>query len=138
MTLAEQWLRERGIPPERWAGAQVHHAENTPEGMWGSVVMELERRGDDWIVTRLDRELASGEYTEVLLPCPSHHQMGRGTPGDSSARHCECVLSMAARSDRAFASPLEARTSSSAVMACTASWTAISCCEVIPGILWTA
>ena len=55
MQQAEEWLRGRGIAPERWPGIRVRHGENTPAGMWGSIVMELERRGDDWIVTRLDR-----------------------------------------------------------------------------------
>lgn len=55
MNRAEEWLRERGIAKERWPGARVHHGENTPGGMWASIVMELERRGDEWIVTRLDR-----------------------------------------------------------------------------------
>ena len=55
MTMAEEWLRDRGIDRNRWPGARVRHGENTPSGMWASVVMELERRGDEWIVTRLDR-----------------------------------------------------------------------------------
>jgi hypothetical protein len=55
MQKAEEWLRERGIGEERWPGTRVLHGENTPNGMWASVVMELERRGDEWVVTRLDR-----------------------------------------------------------------------------------
>jgi hypothetical protein len=55
MAKAEEWLGERRIERERWSGARVRHGENTPGGMWASVVMELERRGDEWIVTRLDR-----------------------------------------------------------------------------------
>ena len=55
MDMAEEHLRALGLPHERWRGAQVRHAENTPGGMWASIVIELERRGDEWIVTRLDR-----------------------------------------------------------------------------------
>lgn len=55
MSMAEEWLRERGIGRERWDGAHVYHGENTPDGMWAAVIMEFERRGDEWIVTRLDR-----------------------------------------------------------------------------------
>ena len=55
MAQAETWLQQHGIGRDRWAGARVRHGENTPEGMWASIVMELERRGDEWIVTRLDR-----------------------------------------------------------------------------------
>ena len=55
MTMAEEWLRERAVPGERWGGVRVRHGENTPQGMWASVLMELERRDGEWIVTRLDR-----------------------------------------------------------------------------------
>ncbi len=55
IAMAEVRLREMGVPPERWTGAHVRHAENTPDGIWASIVTELERRGDDWVVTRLDR-----------------------------------------------------------------------------------
>lgn len=51
--LAERDLRERGLAD--WAGAAYRHGENTPGGMWASVVIEVERRGEEWIVTRLDR-----------------------------------------------------------------------------------
>jgi hypothetical protein len=55
ITMAEDHLRALGLPVERWSGTRVRHAENTPDGTWASVVIELERRGDEWIVTRLDR-----------------------------------------------------------------------------------
>lgn len=55
MSQAEAWLRDRGIASDRWPGTQVRYGENTPGGMWASIVYELERRGDEWIVTRLDR-----------------------------------------------------------------------------------
>ncbi len=53
--MAEEALRTRGIGAERWSGAKFRHGENLDGGMWASVVMEAERRGDQWIVTRLDR-----------------------------------------------------------------------------------
>jgi hypothetical protein len=55
ITEAETWLRDQGIPAERWAGLKVRHGQNTPGTMWESVVIEIERRGADWVVTRLDR-----------------------------------------------------------------------------------
>jgi hypothetical protein len=55
IAMAEDHLRKAGLPAERWPGTRVRHAENTPDGMWASVVIEVERRGDEWIVTRLDR-----------------------------------------------------------------------------------
>jgi hypothetical protein len=53
--MAESWLRDRGVPEERWGGLKFRHSENTPGERWGSVVIDIERRGTEWIVTRLDR-----------------------------------------------------------------------------------
>jgi hypothetical protein len=55
MSMAEAWLRERNVPEERWIGLKFRHSENTPGERWGSVVIDIERRGTEWIVTRLDR-----------------------------------------------------------------------------------
>ena len=53
--MAENDLRARGIAGAEWAGVTYRHAENTPGGMWASVVIEVERRDGEWVVTRLDR-----------------------------------------------------------------------------------
>lgn len=53
--MAEQRLRERGVPPAQWPGLRFRWAENLTGGMWAAVVLEIERRGEQWIVTRLDR-----------------------------------------------------------------------------------
>lgn len=53
--MAEQHLRAREIPPAEWPGRRFRWSENLEGGMWASVVLEIERRGDQWIVTRLDR-----------------------------------------------------------------------------------
>lgn len=56
MQRAEEWLRERGIPPEKWSGLRIRHSENTPNAAgWKSVVIEIERRNGEWIVTNIDR-----------------------------------------------------------------------------------
>lgn len=55
IAMAESWLRDEGIGTERWDGVKIRHAENTPGAMWESVVIDVERRGSEWIVTRLDR-----------------------------------------------------------------------------------
>jgi hypothetical protein len=56
MERAEAWLRERGIPPEKWSGLRIRLAENTPNAKgWKSVVTEIERRDAEWIVTDIDR-----------------------------------------------------------------------------------
>ena len=55
MQQAETWLRDRGLPEEKWNGMKFRHAENTPGQRWNSVVIEIERRGAEWIVTAIDR-----------------------------------------------------------------------------------
>jgi hypothetical protein len=56
IALAERYLGERNVPRERWPGARFAWRENVAEPKyWTSVVTEIERRGEDWIVTRLDR-----------------------------------------------------------------------------------
>lgn len=51
--MAERHLA--GVPVEQWPGRRFRFSENITGGMWASVVLEVERRGDQWIVTRLDR-----------------------------------------------------------------------------------
>ena len=51
--MADAHLRERGVKPE--PGMRFRWSENPTDGMWASVVVEIERRGQQWIVTRLDR-----------------------------------------------------------------------------------
>lgn len=53
--MAEETLRARGVPPSEWTGLRFRWAENLTDSMWASVVVEIERRGDGWVVTRLDR-----------------------------------------------------------------------------------
>ena len=53
--MAEQSLRERGVPEGEWPGRRFRWSENLAESMWASVCVEVERRGDQWIVVRLDR-----------------------------------------------------------------------------------
>lgn len=53
--MAEEHLRDARIPESQWPGLRFRWSENLTEGMWASVVVEVERRGERWIVTRLDR-----------------------------------------------------------------------------------
>ena len=55
MRKAEEWLRSKGVPEERWSGMKFRHVENTPGQRWNSVVIDIERRGAEWIVTAIDR-----------------------------------------------------------------------------------
>jgi hypothetical protein len=66
--MAEEDLRNRGVPESRWPGLKFRWAENLEDAMWASVVVEIERRGEQWIVTRLDRNrapLAETGFREV-------------------------------------------------------------------------
>ena len=51
--MAETHLRERALPPAN--GMRFRWSENPAGGMWASVVTEIERRGEQWVVTRIDR-----------------------------------------------------------------------------------
>lgn len=51
--MAETHLRDRGVSPT--PGLKFRWSENLDGGMWASVIVEIERRGEQWIVTRLDR-----------------------------------------------------------------------------------
>ena len=53
--MAEKSLRDAAVPLADWSGLRFRWAENLTGGMWASVIVEVERRGDQWIVTRLDR-----------------------------------------------------------------------------------
>lgn len=47
--MAEEFLRNGG------SGSKFRWSENLDGSMWASVILEVERRGEQWIVTRLDR-----------------------------------------------------------------------------------
>jgi hypothetical protein len=53
--MAEEHLRGAGIDETRWPGLRFRWSENLTDSMWASVIVEVERRGEQWIVTRLDR-----------------------------------------------------------------------------------
>jgi hypothetical protein len=55
IAMAEEWLRDHDVDESEWPGALFRWSENVTGGMWASVVIEVERRGAEWIVTRLDR-----------------------------------------------------------------------------------
>ena len=57
MEMAERHLAD--VPSHQWPGRRFRWAENVAGGMWASVVLEVERRGDQWVVVRLDRNRES-------------------------------------------------------------------------------
>ena len=63
--MAEQYLRERRLPESAWRGSKFRYIENLTEGMWSSVHLEIERRGDQWVVTRLDRSRDAAPAAET-------------------------------------------------------------------------
>lgn len=54
--MAEQHLRGKGVDPSQWPGLRFRWSQNLADSMWASVIVEIERRGEQWIVTRLDRK----------------------------------------------------------------------------------
>lgn len=61
--MAETHLRERDVPEGEWPGLRFRWSENLSDSMWASVIVEIERRGEQWIVTRLDRRKEPLEAT---------------------------------------------------------------------------
>lgn len=61
--MAEAHLRGEGVPESDWPGLRFRWSENLTDGMWTSVVLEIERRGDGWVVTRIDRRREPVEET---------------------------------------------------------------------------
>ncbi len=53
--MAERELRTRGVTSQDWAGSRFRWTENTDGGFWASVILEIERREDAWVVIRIDR-----------------------------------------------------------------------------------
>lgn len=53
--MAEEHLRAGGVDQSAWPGLRFRWSENLTDSMWASVVVEIERRGEQWVVTRLDR-----------------------------------------------------------------------------------
>jgi len=53
--MAERHLRELHVDATDWPGRKFRWSENVEGGMWASVVLEIERRGEQWVVTRIDR-----------------------------------------------------------------------------------
>lgn len=61
--MAEEHLRNANISPAEWPGLRFRWSENLTDAMWASVTVEIERRGEQWIVTRLDRNREPLEET---------------------------------------------------------------------------
>lgn len=51
--MSESLLRDARRPPA--PGMRFRFSENLPNSMWASVITEIERRDEQWIVVRLDR-----------------------------------------------------------------------------------
>lgn len=55
VVMAEAELRARGVAESEWPGSQFRFIENLTDGPWAAVWLELERRGEEWLVTKIDR-----------------------------------------------------------------------------------
>lgn len=63
--MTENHLRQQNVPLSHWSGLRFRWAENLSGSMWASVIIEIERRGDQWIVCRLDRNRDSLPASET-------------------------------------------------------------------------
>ena len=66
ISMVERRLRAEGTPEATWAGRRFGWGEKV-DGMWRSIYIEIERRGENWIVTRLDRSNDPLEQTREGL-----------------------------------------------------------------------
>ena len=53
--MSEAYLRERNVPQESWSGSRFGWGEEVDSPYWKSVYLEVERRGADWVITKIDR-----------------------------------------------------------------------------------
>ena len=65
--MAEEHLRGQGVDEALWPGRSFRWSENVTGGTWASVILEVERRGEQWIVTRIDRSPEPLEERETGL-----------------------------------------------------------------------
>ena len=53
--MAEERLRGEGLPESEWSGLVFGWGEDVTGSQWTSVYTEIERRGESWVVTKIDR-----------------------------------------------------------------------------------
>ncbi|HEY0788533.1 MAG TPA: hypothetical protein VGE86_07805 [Thermoanaerobaculia bacterium] len=53
--MAEAVLRARAIAPDAGPGSKFRFIQNVDDGPWAAVWLQLERRGDEWLVVKIDR-----------------------------------------------------------------------------------
>jgi hypothetical protein len=62
--LAEDYLKGRSIPEERWEGSRFRYGAGGGSGPFKAVIMEVARKKGNWVVVKLDRrkeELAGAD-----------------------------------------------------------------------------
>jgi hypothetical protein len=55
MQLVESTLNAEGVDEQHWEGRVFGWGENVTGSQWSSVYTEIERRGGNWVVTKIDR-----------------------------------------------------------------------------------
>ncbi|HEU5163092.1 MAG TPA: hypothetical protein VFV54_08105 [Thermoanaerobaculia bacterium] len=53
--MAEAVLRAKNVAPEAWPGSRFRFIQNVEDGPWAAIWIELERRGEEWLVVKIDR-----------------------------------------------------------------------------------
>jgi hypothetical protein len=69
IAMAEEQLRREGVDEALWPGTAFRWSENVTGGTWASVILEVERRGAQWIVVRIDRLPEPLAESETGLRC---------------------------------------------------------------------
>ncbi len=55
VAMAEKYLGKYQVAAQAWSGCKFGYGDNVEMPTHRSVYVEIERRGQDWVVTRLDR-----------------------------------------------------------------------------------
>lgn len=68
--MAEEHLRADGVAEEGWDGLVFGWGEDVTGSQWTSVYTEIERRGESWVVTKIDRRTTpiGGDEGLKLVP----------------------------------------------------------------------
>lgn len=66
MQLAEDRLRAEGLAEVDWEGLAFGWGEDVTGSQWASVYTEIERRGESWTVTKIDRRTTTIGYDAGL------------------------------------------------------------------------
>lgn len=65
--MAQAYLTKAEIPVPDWDGCRFGFGQDVVSEVWKSVFLEVERRGSDWVVTKIDRRKTPLDQSEQGL-----------------------------------------------------------------------